>query len=90
VIVGRLDAAFLAEGPEGGPDLEQVACQTAAAFVARRFAGVGAQDRLELSTEQPDPAFEFFGFPGVLVDLPTPEQLIADAESGLAELTLGA
>src|SRR5207249_7565459 len=84
-----LDALVVGEGPQRGPELEQVARQSACALVARRLAGVGAQQRLELATQRPDAALELVALAGVLEDLPGPEQLLADLQGGLAELLVG-
>ena len=64
VVVGRLDAAVVGERPERGPDFQQVAGEPARVLVARRFAGVFAEDRFQLAAQQPDPAPEFFAVAG--------------------------
>jgi hypothetical protein len=53
--------------------------------VARCLAGVGAQQRLELSTYGADPAGELGAVAGVLVDLPGPKQLVTDLKRRVAE-----
>jgi hypothetical protein len=78
------------EGPQRRPDLEQVARHPAAVLVARRLARGGAQDRLKLAPQCADAPLELGAVAGVLVDLPAPEQLLADFETVLGELLLGA
>ena len=90
VVVGRLDAGDGRERPERGPELEQVARDPARALVARRLGGVATQDRLELAPQPADAELQFAAVAGVLVDLPRPEQLVADPQAVLAELVLGA
>src|SRR5687768_13475335 len=89
VVVGRLHAAAVGEGPQRRPGLERVARQPARVLVARRLARVAAQDRLELTAQQPNAATELAPLAGVLVDLPGPEQLRADPKARLSELALG-
>ena len=58
--------------------------------VARGFAAVLAQDRLELSPQPLDSELELAAVVGVLVDLPGPEHALADREACVAELGFGA
>jgi hypothetical protein len=50
---------------------------------------VGAQDRFELAAQGSHAALELGSVAGVLVDLPHPEQLLADPQPGFAEGLLG-
>jgi hypothetical protein len=90
VVVGGLDAVVGGERPERGPELEQVARDPARALVGRGLCGVAAEDWLELAPQPQDAALQLGALAGVLVDLPRPEQLVADAEAVLAEFALGA
>src|SRR5687768_6135914 len=90
MVVGGLHAGDGGECPERGPELEQVARDPARALVARGLGGVAAQDRLELSPQPQHAALQFAAVAGVLVDLPRPEELVADPEAVLAEFLLGA
>jgi hypothetical protein len=56
---------------------------------AGAFAGVAADDRLELALELTDLELELAAVTGVLVDLPRPEHALADPLAVLAELFLG-
>ena len=89
VVVGGLHPGVVGEGPQRGPELEQVAREAAGAPVARGAGGVAAKERLELAAQRADAALEFTAVAGVLVDLPRPEQLRADAQPVLAEFVLG-
>jgi hypothetical protein len=53
------------------------------------LARVAAQDRLELTAQQPNAALQLAPLAGVLVALPGPEQLRADRQARLSELALG-
>jgi hypothetical protein len=90
MVVGRLDAVVIGERPERRPDLEQVARQAAGVLVARRLAAVGAQDRLEFAAQRADAPLELWAIAGVLVDLPRPEELLADPQAVLGELLFDA
>src|SRR4051812_5103518 len=81
VVVGRLDALVVGERPQRRPELEQVARHPARVPVAGLLAGVGAQERLELAAQRADATLELLAVAGVLVDLPAPEQLLADPQS---------
>lgn len=52
--------------------------------------GVLAQDGFELALQQPDAALELGVLAGMRVDLPGPEQLLADGQAGLAEVLVAA
>src|SRR5439155_17964990 len=89
VVVGRLDALGVGEGPQCRAELEQVAGDAARVLVARCLAGVLAHDRLELAPQRADAELELAAVAGVLEDFPGPEQLLADAQARLAEGLLG-
>src|SRR5439155_17954408 len=90
VVVGRLHAGPVGERPQRGPDLQQGAGEAAALAVARVPGGVLAQDRFELALQLPDAALELGAVAGVRVDLPCPEQLVADAQASLPDLFVAA
>src|SRR5258708_2622623 len=54
--------------------------RSAALAVAGMLCGVLAQDGFELALQHRDAALELWAFTGVLVDLPRPEQLLADGQ----------
>jgi hypothetical protein len=83
-------AGGLGERRQRGPDVEDVAGEAAALAVADLLARVFAQARFELALQQPHATLELLAVAGVLEDLPRPEQLLADGQAGLAELTLDA
>ncbi|HEX4344776.1 MAG TPA: hypothetical protein VHZ31_04370 [Solirubrobacteraceae bacterium] len=47
------------------------------------------ENRFELATQLADTALELSAVTGVLVGLPRPEQLLADAQARVAEVFLG-
>src|ERR1044072_3375259 len=89
VVVGRLHAVDLVEGPQRGPEVKQVACEASTAEVACALAGVAGEERLQIAAQLAGTALEVGAVAGVLVDLPGPEQLLADPEARFAEVFLG-
>ena len=60
-LFGGLHAVVIGEGPQCRPDLQQVAREATAVAVARAFAGVAAQDRLELAAHPAAPDAQDLG-----------------------------
>jgi hypothetical protein len=89
MVVGRLDAVDLGEGPQRRPELEQVLGESAVAAVAGTLARRSFEQRPELRLERSD-ALDQAGAVAIAGKLlPRAEQLLGDPQAGQTELLLG-
>jgi hypothetical protein len=88
VVVGRLDALDVGEGPQCRPGLEQVAGQPTGALVRGRLASVALEEGPQLALERGDLDEESRAVAVSLEVIPGGEEAPGDLESGPTEALL--
>src|SRR6266540_6778093 len=88
MVVGRLDAVGVGEGPEGGPALEEVPGELAVVLGARALAGGVLEQGSQLGLEWRRLCLEPGPVAVGLVGIPGGEEVVCDHESCAAEVVL--
>jgi hypothetical protein len=89
VVVGRLDALHLGEGPQRRPQLEQVAGQAARALVLGSLASTALEEWLQLVSEGRHPLDQPGAIALSLEIIPGREEVPRDLEPRLTESLSG-